>query len=517
MQDRIHRAATAPLLLRARRGAAGISLMCAALLSFASLAAAAPPSAMAMAEAAVLAGESAAGEVAAPPPSEPVPESGQPAIMEIPAQSPRALAGEAFASPAEPLPQHVDLYAGEARVHRVAGAIRRIAIGNGDVLAVHTVGHSEVVLLGTQPGETNIHLWMADGRQLTATVSISTGSATQLARTVRQLLDDERVTVAAIGANVVVSGRDMDQNLVSRIEQLRKLYPQVVNLGTPDPVAMKPMVRMDVQIMEFNRNALEELGIRWDTAISGPLGSLIKDTTTNPYFRTLPRNDPAFQEIRDQLPLRLRGTQAHFGIATSIASSINLLMNQGKAWVLAEPQLATKSGEAAKFLAGGEVPVPVPGAFGQTTIEYKEYGIKLNILPVVNQRGEISTEVLAEVSRLDPSVSVMGVPGLLTRRTESQLNVRQGETIVISGLVDTNAARSADKFPFLGDIPIIGRLFRSDGFRANRTEMVVFVTPRVVGPGTPENNEGLERGEQIRRNLEESTSARHRGVLRGPQ
>ncbi|MGY0505792.1 type II and III secretion system protein family protein [Luteimonas sp. e5] len=438
---------------------------------------------------------------------------GQPMIQELPARSSRTVAGEAVASQASMMPDHVDLYAGEARVHRVSGTIRRVAIGNGDVLAVHTVGRNEVVMIGTSAGETNMHLWMADGSQRSITVSVSTGSASQLARTVRELLADERVTVAAIGANVVVSGRDLDQGLVERVDALRKLYPQIVNLGTTDPVAMKPMVRLDVKIMEFNRNALEELGIRWDTAIAGPLGALIKDTTTNPYFRVMPKGDDTFQDLKDTLPTRLPGTQAYFGIATSIASSINLLMSQGKAWILAEPQLSSKSGESAKFLAGGEVPIPVPGPFGQNTIMFKEYGVRLEIQPVVNERGEISTGIMAEVSRIDPSVTVQGVPGLLTRRTESHLNVREGETIVVSGLVDTNAAKSADKFPFLGDIPILGRLFRSDGFRGSRTEMVVFVTPRVVMPGSQENQDGLQRGEEIRRSLEESTSRRQQRMI----
>lgn len=439
---------------------------------------------------------------------EATPTIGQPMIQEMPTRTSRAYAGDGLPSPALPLPNHVDLYAGEARVHRLPGAIRRVAIGNGDVLAVHTVGQREVVMMGTSAGETNMHIWMADGSQRSITVSVSTGSATQLARTVRELLANDQITVAAIGANVVVSGRDLDQDMVGRITMLQKLYPQIVNLGSTDPVAMKPMVRMDVKIMEFNRSALEELGIRWDTAIAGPLGAMIRDTTTNNYYRVLPQNNPIFQDIRNTLPNRGLGSAAYFGIATSIASRINLLMSQGKAWILAEPQLSTKSGETAKFLAGGEVPIPVPGPFGQTTIDFKEYGVKLEIQPVVNARGEISTEVMAEVSRIDPSVSVQGVPGLLTRRTHSHLNVNQGETIVISGLVDTNAAKSADKFPILGDIPILGRLFRSDAFRANRTEMVMFVTPRVVDPHSPENRESLQRGDSIRGSLEEDASKR---------
>src|SRR5690606_17985572 len=109
----------------------------------------------------------------------------------------------------------------------------------------------------------------------------------------------------------------------------------------------------------------------------------------------------------------------------------------------------------------------------------------------------IST-LMAEVSRIDPSITVNGIPGFLTRRTHSEVNVRNGETIVISGLTDINAAKSADKFPILGEIPILGRLFRSDRFRANQTDLVVFVTPRIVGPDSQHNRDGLEQARRIR-------------------
>jgi pilus assembly protein CpaC len=208
------------------------------------------------------------------------------------------------------------------------------------------------------------------------------------------------------------------------------------------------------------------------------------------------------------LPNRVPGTQAFFGIATQIGSAINLLMNKGKAFLLASPQLSARSGGQAKFLVGGEVPIPIPQGFGQVTVDFKEYGIKLDIEPLVNGNQEISTRLLAEVSRVDPTVTVQGVPGFTTRRTESELNVRAGETIVISGLIDSSAQQDAKKFPLLGEIPILGKLFRSDGFRGNRTELVMFVTPRIITPDSQENLDGLERARKIQERGQETMPKR---------
>ncbi|MFC0676562.1 type II and III secretion system protein family protein [Lysobacter korlensis] len=433
-------------------------------------------------------------------------------LLQQPAAS--ALHGDGRASSATPLPDVLRLFAGQAAVHRVPGALRRVAVGNGEVLSVHTVGRNEVVLIGTRGGETTLHLWLSDGTQRSIPVSVSADSSDAVAATVRTLLGNvPGLTVMPVGANVVVSGNELDEGTGQRLAAIQKLYPQVLNFASVDPVGMRPMVKMDVQIMEFNRNALEELGIRWDTAIAGPLGGVIKDVTTNPFFRVLPGSNRTFDDLRDTLPPRLPGTQAYFGIASTIASSINLLMSQGKAWVLASPQLSVRSGSEATFLAGGEVPIVVPSLLGTTQIEYKEYGVRLNIQPSVNDQGQVFTSVMAEVSRIDPSVSVQGVPGFLTRRTQSEINVHTGETIVISGLIDTSAATSADKFPLLGDIPVLGRLFRSDGFRGQRTELVVFVTPRVVSPASPENQESLRHGQRIRDSVDDEISRRQKKMI----
>lgn len=418
-----------------------------------------------------------------------------------------ALAGDGRRSTAPLLPRKLTLYAGQAVVHRVPGALRRVAVGNGEVVNVYTVGRGEVVLIGTAAGDTNVHLWLGDGSQRDVPVTVTPIPGDSLVQTVRELLGDvPGLVVKSVGPNVIVSGRDLDEATGQRIALLQKAYPQILNFAGQDPVGMRPMVMMDVQIMEFNKNAVDELGIKWDSVIGGPIGGLIRDVTTNNYFRVLPKDNDTFEDIKDNLPTRLPGTQAYFGIATTIASSINLLMNRGKAWVLASPKLSAKSGSSATFLVGGEIPIVIPSILGQSQVEYKEYGIRLNIAPTVNAANQISTSIMAEVSRLDMGHQVQGIPAFLTRRTETEINVHAGETIVISGLLGTNAGKTVNKFPILGDIPILGKLFRSDGFQADRTELVVFVTPRIVTPASQENIDALRRGDAIRESLEKDTT-----------
>ncbi len=409
-----------------------------------------------------------------------------------------------------PLPERARLYVGQAAVYRLPRALKRVAVGNGEMLQVTNIGRNELVVIGNKTGDSTIHLWMQDGSQIEVPVTVGENDTDGLADTVRTLLADAgNISVHTIADRVVVTGQDVHPGITARIASLKEIYPQLLDFTSSDPVGMRPMVLMDVKIMEFDTNALEELGIKWDNVIRGPSGGLLKDFTTNNYYRVLPEGSP-FQGLQPPLPNAIRGTQAFFGIATTIGSSINLLMNKGKAVMLASPQLSARSGGSAKFLVGGEVPIPIPQGFGQVTVDFKEYGIKLDIEPVVNSNDEISTTFMAEVSRIDPTVMVQGVPGFTTRRTSSEINVRAGETIVVSGLVDSTAAKSAEKFPLLGEIPILGKLFRSDGFRGNRTELVMFVTPRVITPDSQENIDALERGDSIQKRGSDAMSRRNK-------
>jgi len=408
--------------------------------------------------------------------------------------------GEAHAA-APVIPDTVSMYAGQALVQSAPGPVKRVAVGDGKLVEVRVLGSSELVLIASESGDTSIELWMTDGTRRSVSVHIVEGNNQQTATMVRKLLEDSpSVAVNEVGANVVLTGGDLSQGDLARIAAIRKLYPQVLDFTSANAVEMKPMVMMQVRIMEFDKKAINQIGIKWDSMISGPGGGLVHDWVTNPIHRGAYSgfNGVGANGSGAKLPLRVAGTASYFGIATSIASQIDLMMQTGEAWELAAPQLAARSGGVADFLVGGEVPIPISQGLGETTVQYKPYGIKLHIAPIINSAGDISTDIETEVSHIDPSVNVNGYPGFLTRRASAQLNVHEGDTIVISGLVDATVSKTFDKVPGLGQIPILGALFRSRGFRSERTDLVIFVTPVVIDANSTHNREMVEKSDRLR-------------------
>ncbi len=404
-----------------------------------------------------------------------------------------SLPANAAVAESRTIPDAISMYAGQALVQNAPGPIKRIAVGDGNLLEVRVIGNRELVLIANKPGDTSIELWLTDGGRRSVGVHIIAGNSQQAAGMVRKLLEgDDAIAVNEVGANVVLTGSDLSQSDMARIAAIKKLYPQVLDFTSANAVEMKPTVMMRVRIMEFDKKAMSDIGIKWDTMIDGPAGGLVHNWITNPYYGVV--NEGSIFDGNNMLP----GTQSFLGIATTITSKINLMMQDGMAWELASPQLSARSGGVADFLVGGEVPIPISQGLGETTVQYKPYGIKLHIAPIVNSKGDISTDIETEISKIDPSINVQGYPGFITRRTSAQLNVRQGDTIVISGLVDSNASKTFDKLPGLGDIPILGALFRSRNFQRNRTDLVIFVTPIIVNPDSPENLEQIEKSDRLR-------------------
>jgi pilus assembly protein CpaC len=412
----------------------------------------------------------------------------------------------------------VTLYSGQALVQSAPGPIKRIAVGDGKVLDVKTVGKQELVLIAQKPGETSIQLWMIDGSQRSVAVHVTAGNSEQVTDAVRQMLgNDKNISVTPIGSNVVVAGSNLAPADIANIEAIRKIYPQVVNFASANPVEMQPMVLMQVRIMEFDKKAMRNIGIKWDTAIDGPSAGLAHEWQTNPYYRVIPGATTGIGSSLPVttapgapilgLPIPLKGTASYLGLMTSITSRINLAMQTGNAWELATPQLSARSGGTADFLVGGQVPIPTSSAFGQTTVEYKDYGIKLHLEPVVNANGDISAKIETEISKIDPSVQVGLYPGFSTRRANTELNVHEGDTIVISGLVDANAANTIDKVPGVGQVPVLGELFKSRQFQANRTDLVVFVTPYVIDTKSKRNQDLIQHSDQMRDDFRKAAGA----------
>jgi pilus assembly protein CpaC len=400
------------------------------------------------------------------------------------------------------IPDAITMYTGQALVQYAPGALKRVAVGNGQLIQVKVLGDRQMVLIANKAGDTSLQLWLADGTQRSVAVHIVVGNSDQVSDLVRRLLgSDSAISVNAVGGNVVLSGNNLSPQDVAHVAAIKKLYPQVLDFTSANAVDMKPMVMMQVRIMEFDKTAMNQLGIKWDSVIAGPSGGLVHDWRTNPLYRLTPGSFAGIGANGGtvSLPLKVSGTAAYFGIATSIGSQINLLEQDGKAWELATPELAARSGGVADFLVGGQVPIPVSGGvLGETQVEYKDYGIKLHIAPVVNSEGDIATDISTEVSKIDPTVNVQGYPGFLTRRADTQVNVHEGQTIVISGLVDAQGSKDFDKLPGLGDIPVLGALFRSRDFQAKRTELVVFVTPVVVDADSAKNKQMIQRSDHLR-------------------
>ena len=341
-----------------------------------------------------------------------------------------------FAADEQKVSQNIDMYVGEVKVLEGIN-LDRVAIGNGKLLKVNTLPRSQILLIAEGEGNTSLYLWDKNGTRYALSVRITKN----------------------------------DPNLRVRMEK---------------------MIYMDVKIIEFRKSALTNMGIDWQKSINGPSALTAGDFIGNPLFRG--GNTGAFAS----LPNKVRPFQTYFGIATEITSRINMLASDGNAYILAEPKLSCKNGGKAKFLAGGELPIPVRGSNGETTVQFKDFGIKLDISPVVDDNGVVSAHILTEVSQVDQSVDVLGVPGFLTRRTETDMNVKQNETIVISGLLSGDQSKDANKLPGLGDIPILGHLFKSSEFRNNRSELVVFVTPRIIDANSELNKKEVERARKVR-------------------
>lgn len=395
-------------------------------------------------------------------------------ILQACAVAPAALALEV----ADALPQRVDLFVGDSRVLAVRTA--RIAVGNGKVLAVSPVSAGQLVLIGESPGSTVLQLWLRDGRQHRVLVTVAANDLETTLQSVRELLGGvDGVSARLSGRRIVLEGDAASGRARERAAAIATLYPGVV-LDFVGKVGWESMVHFDVRIVEFRRGRLRELGIRWRDDVNGPNAGVIADFVANNRFRPLPPGSGLPDSTLQSLPNRIGGAAAYLGIATTLDSRIRLLAQQGEATIVAEPTLSCRSGGSARFVAGGEIPFPVVSGVGSTDVEYKEYGVILDVKPVADSAGAVFARVETELSQVDNSQRVLGVPGFLKRRSATDINLRDGETLVIAGLTSQQRSTEEQGVPGLARIPVGGRLFGARGKRGEDSELVIFLTPRIV-------------------------------------
>lgn len=405
------------------------------------------------------------------------------------------LAAGLSAAPASAL-ERISMYVGEVKVIEV-GPVERVAVGKGDLLSTSILKNGQLIILAEGEGDTKLHIWTKEGKEREIKVVVTKSDSNRQLNEIRSLLSGlPGVKVRAVGGRPVVEGT-VDSGGSNLLEVVGGVYKDMINLTNLAQVGSQQMIYMNVQITEFNTNTLSELGINWETNLNGPSGGYAKENTDASNSISVLTNASNPLTIDAAGPATANSRLSYFGIATEITSRINLAVNNGDALLLAAPVLSARSGGEAEFIAGGEIPIPVTSGLGDTSIEFKEFGIILRIKPRADNAGNIVAEVETEVSTVDNSIAVGNTPGFRTRRASTDVSLRDGQTLVVSKLVSNEVSKDTTGIQFLSKIPVLGALFRSTNFRNNRSELVIFITPRILTPDSEFNQKGIARAAEL--------------------
>lgn len=346
-----------------------------------------------------------------------------------------------------------------------------------------------VFVFGKKTGTTSLYALDAAGRQIFAATITVSFDTTQLQKLVQQEAPQSPVSFTSTPSGLEISGTVPNAETAEKLRSAAQGYiGDKETLINQLKVSGSQQVNLRVRVAEVDRQVTQQLGFNWQSIISsgafsfglatGRSGFLVPGTSTIPITRA---NSP--DNVTD-IPGSLFGN-FQSGNA-SVDSLIDALANQGLVTILAEPNLTTISGQPASFLAGGEFPIPVPGANGSVTITFKQYGVSLDFVPTVLANNHISIKVRPEVSQLSSQGAVtigsVTVPALTVRRAETSVELGSGESFAIAGLIQNNSNTNLSKFPGLGDLPVLGPLFHSTSFQRNQSELVIIVTPYTVRP-----------------------------------
>jgi pilus assembly protein CpaC len=352
--------------------------------------------------------------------------------------------------------------------------IQRFSIGDPAIAEAVVVSPTEILINGKALGTTSLFLWDNTGAIKLYSVEV-TADAPGLQRYLGSVLPGERIDVVASGNVVTLSGQVRDASVATRAVEIAKGSGATIvdNLTTPEAV----QVLLKVRFAEVNKSVIKEFRSQLATLNPQDLnsnGDWIGSSNTNP-------QNGSFSDGVVDLGL--------FNANASIELLIRALTSKGLLKSLAEPNLIALPGKEATFLAGGEFPYPsVQGGGGNNAVSivFKEFGIRLKFTPTITRNGSIRLKVAPEVSALDFSNPLVfggfTIPSLISRKTETEVEMRNGQYLAIAGLVDNRMTNNSTKIPFLGDIPILGQFFRSKDARQNRSELLVLVSPKLVLP-----------------------------------
>lgn len=400
-----------------------------------------------------------------------------------PAQQDRAPGPSADGTQASSSDSTLVLVRGTSQVVEHGARLERVSIADTDVADAVVVSADEVVVNAKSPGQTTLLLWDEQGgrRMIDVDVTVDAGAVQEQ---IDRVMPEAEIEATASGNTIILTGTVRDPGTEERALSLARSLAGEAGVLNQMTVPDRGQVMLKVRFAEVNRSALDEFGFQAyavdDENVSSGLGPGRIFTPSSG------GDDGLVESSQDAVNFFL------FHRPSRVQAFLNGLETRGLLRSLAEPNLMAVPGDTASFLAGGEFPFPVlqgggtGGGGSSVTIQFKEFGIRLNFVPFITNSGAIRIHAAPEVSQLDFSqgleVSGFNVPALLSRRAETVIELSPGQTFAIAGLVDNTLNKSVNKVPFLGDIPILGELFRSEEMRQERSELLVLVTPHIVRP-----------------------------------
>lgn len=374
-------------------------------------------------------------------------------------------------------------------------SVKRVAVGLGDIAEASVVSPTEILVNGKAPGVTSLIVWENGGQRHFFNITVhasryaSQDTMFELRRELRLQLPGQDVSASTANGLIFLRGTVKDLNSSDRAVQIASTMGKVVNLLYVDVPQSPPQILLKVRFCSVDRSLEKDLGLNlYSLGATNSIGGISTEQFSPPSVSGQSLGGTAATAaatITDALNLSI------FRPDLDLGATLKALEKKGVVQVLAQPNVIAQDGKQASFLAGGEYPFPVvqgtsAGGAGAVTIEFKEYGVRLNFIPTITPRGTIRLQVAPEVSSLDftNSVQISGflVPAIAVRNVNTEVELGNGQSFIIGGLLDNRESDTFEKIPFLGDIPILGKFFQSSTKTRSNTELIVIVTPVIVPP-----------------------------------
>ncbi|MER9103511.1 type II and III secretion system protein family protein [Mesorhizobium sp. M0715] len=362
---------------------------------------------------------------------------------------------------------------GKPKTIMTSAAFYQIVIGDPEIANVNPLTDKSFYVLGNNLGTTGIALF-DEKKQLVGTVDIEvTLDTDQLASTIRASVPDARIKVGSANGRVVLSGEADDAVAAEKANKIATRFSGAEEVINSVNISSSQQVQLNVRFVEINRQAGQDLGAKYAANFAYGMGG--RDVT-------LPAGS-----IQGAGTGEIIGKLLSNGVSIDIA--IKALEERGLARRLAEPNLIARSGQTASFLAGGEFPIPVSEDDGKISVSYKKYGVSLDFTPTVLKDGLVSLDIAPEVSSIDASASYnigsISVPGFIVRRARTSVDLKNGQSFMIAGLLQSQNDITTSRIPGLGKMPVLGALFSSKSYQRRETDLVIIVTPYLVKPVDP--------------------------------